>query len=96
MPTACVGEDGINYRTLRGTWKGTEVDVTPGSTDYDLNGPITVNRVEWTRRRIHVYSVIGQTSSRYHLKAYPKGKLRRYVPPAIFDKQIRKTSQLAA
>jgi short-subunit dehydrogenase len=23
-------------------------------------------------------------------------KLRRYVPPAIFDKQIRKTSQLAA
>ena len=34
---------------------------------------------------------------------YPAGtlarrvsKLRRYVPPAIFDKQIRKTSQLAA
>jgi short-subunit dehydrogenase len=53
-------------------------------------------------------AVVGQvivaaaTDARPRLR-YPAGtlarrvsKLRRYVPPAIFDKQIRKTSQLAA
>jgi short-subunit dehydrogenase len=53
-------------------------------------------------------AVVGQvivaaaTDTRPRLR-YPAGtlarrvsKLRRYVPPAIFDKQIRKTSQLAA
>jgi hypothetical protein len=48
VPKVCAGEDGINYRTLRGIWKGTENEVTPGATDYNLTGPITVNRVEWT------------------------------------------------
>jgi short-subunit dehydrogenase len=53
-------------------------------------------------------AVVGQvivaaaTNARPKLR-YPAGtlarrvsKLRRYVPPAIFDKQIRKTNQLAA
>src|SRR5215204_1796589 len=46
--------------------------------------------------------VAAATDTRPRLR-YPAGtvarrvsKLRRYVPPAIFDKQIRKTSQLAA
>src|SRR3954463_11211673 len=46
--------------------------------------------------------VAAATDTRPSLR-YPAGtlarrvsKLRRYVPPAIFDKQIRKTSQLAA
>ncbi len=44
----CVGEDGGGYETLRGNWKGNETDVTPGSTDYNLTGPLTVRRVVWT------------------------------------------------
>ena len=36
----------------------------------------------------------GPVHARYY-GTFPR-KLRRYVPPAIFDKQIRKTSQLAA
>ena len=46
--------------------------------------------------------VAAATDTRPKLR-YPAGtlarrvsKLRRYVPPAIFDKQIRKTNQLAA
>ena len=46
--------------------------------------------------------VTAATDTRPKLR-YPAGtlarrvsKLRRYVPPAIFDKQIRKTNQLAA
>jgi hypothetical protein len=44
----CPGEDGINYRTLRGRWEGGENEVTPGFTDYDLSGPLTVSKVVWT------------------------------------------------
>jgi hypothetical protein len=47
-PVMCAGEDGINYSTLRGTWKGPETDVTPGSTDYNLAGNVTVKKVVWT------------------------------------------------
>jgi len=46
--------------------------------------------------------VAAATDTRPKLR-YPAGtlarrvsKLRRYVPPAMFDKQIRKTNQLAA
>jgi hypothetical protein len=45
---ACAGEDGGGYETLRGHWKGTEADFTPGSTDYNLNGTLTINQVVWT------------------------------------------------
>src|SRR5580765_4755145 len=44
----CLGEDGIKYRTLRGRWEGGETEVTPGFTDYDLSGPLTVSNVVWT------------------------------------------------
>ena len=47
-PATCLGEDGINYVTYRGAWSGTETDVTPGSTDYNLSGTLTVSKVLWT------------------------------------------------
>ncbi|HEV2360928.1 MAG TPA: hypothetical protein VGS21_04430, partial [Acidimicrobiales bacterium] len=45
---ACLGEDGIKYVTYRGTWTGAETDLTPGSTDYNLSGPMTVRNIVWT------------------------------------------------
>jgi hypothetical protein len=48
VPTSCAGEDGINYVTFRGAWKGGETDGTPGSTDYNLSGPLTISKVVWT------------------------------------------------
>jgi len=48
VPTACPGEDGISYVTFRGSWKGGETDLTPGSTDYNLTGNLTVTKVVWT------------------------------------------------
>ena len=44
----CVGEDGGAYATFRGKWKGPENDVTPGSTDYNLNGTLLLGKVVWT------------------------------------------------
>jgi len=44
----CVGEDGQSYITYRGGWSGAETEVTPGSTDYILSGPLTVKNVVWT------------------------------------------------
>jgi hypothetical protein len=48
VPTACTGVDGVPYVTLRGTWKGGETDLTPGSTPYNLTGPLTIKKVVWT------------------------------------------------
>jgi hypothetical protein len=48
VPTRCAGEDGINYVTYRGTWRGGETDGMPGSTDYNLSGPLTVKGIVWT------------------------------------------------
>jgi hypothetical protein len=48
VPTRCAGEDGIPYETFRGTWKGGETDLTPGTTDYSLSGPMTVKGIVWT------------------------------------------------
>jgi hypothetical protein len=48
VPTACPGEDGISYVTYRGTWKGGETDTSPGSTDYNLTGTLTIKNVVWT------------------------------------------------
>jgi hypothetical protein len=48
VPKVCAGEDGIRYETWRGVWKGGETDLTPGSTDYVLSGPITVGNIVWT------------------------------------------------
>ena len=44
----CAGEDGMTYETFRGAWKGGENDLTPGSTDYNLSGNVTVKNVVWT------------------------------------------------
>ena len=44
----CPGEDGLPYITYRGGWRGAENDVTPGSTDYDLSGPLAVSKIVWT------------------------------------------------
>ncbi len=44
----CLGEDGVTYETFRGSWKGGETDLTPGSTDYNLTGSLAVNRIVWT------------------------------------------------
>jgi hypothetical protein len=46
--TTCVGEDAVPYVTFRGRWEGSETDVTPGSTDYDLGGALVVSRAVWT------------------------------------------------
>jgi hypothetical protein len=46
--TACAGEDGMRYVTFRGGWHGTEIDVTPGSTDYSLKGVLTISKLTWT------------------------------------------------
>src|ERR1700722_4474823 len=47
-PTNCAGEDGVKYVTYRGAWKGGETDLTPGSTDYNLTGNLTIKKVVWT------------------------------------------------
>ncbi|TMK85943.1 MAG: hypothetical protein E6G44_05445 [Actinobacteria bacterium] len=39
----CLGEDGVNYVTESGKWKGTSVDSSPGSPDYSLNGSLTIS-----------------------------------------------------
>ncbi len=46
--TDCTGVSGVPYVTYRGAWKGTETDVTPGSTPYNLSGPVKVAGVVWT------------------------------------------------
>ncbi|MGD0083723.1 MAG: hypothetical protein ABSD78_11055 [Acidimicrobiales bacterium] len=48
VPTTCAGEDGVGYVTYRGAWKGAETDVTPGSTDYNLSGRLTIKGIVWT------------------------------------------------
>lgn len=45
---SCTGEDATKYATWRGSWKGNEVDVTPGSTDYVLTGTVDIRNVVWT------------------------------------------------
>jgi hypothetical protein len=44
----CPGEDGGAYLTYRGGWTGAQTDTTPGSTDYNLTGKLTVKKVTWT------------------------------------------------
>jgi hypothetical protein len=44
----CTGEDGIAYVTFRGTFAGSETETTPGLTDYDLSGSLTVKGIVWT------------------------------------------------
>lgn len=39
-----------------------------------------VNRLDFLRRRVQVADVLGQTDEGFHLKAYPKGKVQRFVP----------------
>jgi hypothetical protein len=44
----CTGEDAVPYVTIRGTWTGPQTETTPGVTDYDLSGTVTVSGVVWT------------------------------------------------
>ena len=46
--TSCLGEDATTYKKVTGTWKGGEVDFTPGSTDYSLTGTLGFQSVVWT------------------------------------------------
>lgn len=46
--TRCTGVKGIPYVTYRGSWGGTEHDTSPGSTPYDLSGPLSIGNVVWT------------------------------------------------
>ncbi len=54
----CIGEDAVAYVTYRGQWQGSEVDVTPGSTDYDLGGALAVTRAVWTINQITARGVL--------------------------------------
>jgi hypothetical protein len=44
----CPGEDATTYVKDTGTWKGGEVDFTPGSTDYVLTGKLSFTGAVWT------------------------------------------------
>ncbi len=90
---ACQGEDGIGYRTYRGTWKGAETEVTPGLTDYDLTGPITVGRVEWT---INLKSQRGVLTGIATVTS-PTGSGRIYQGPlTLITQRIPNAQQAAA
>ena len=45
---SCVGEDGIPYLTLSGSWVGGETQLVPDPTDYGLTGPVTISAIKWT------------------------------------------------
>jgi hypothetical protein len=93
VPKACPGEDGIGYRTYRGTWKGTESEVTPGLTDYDLTGPIAITRVEWT---INLKTQRGVLTGTATLNS-PTGKGRIYSGPlTLITQRIPNANQSAA
>lgn len=52
VPKACVGQAGVPYVTYRGSWTGGETDLTPGSTNYNLTGSLTVHSVVWTVNQV--------------------------------------------
>jgi hypothetical protein len=74
---SCAGEDGLPYVTYRGGWRGTEIDVTPASTDYDLSGPITIGKVVWTVNRETKRGVLAGSA----ILTSPASGLRTYVGP---------------
>ncbi len=39
----CLGEDGVNYQTTSGSWKGPETDISPLPLDVSLNGTLTMS-----------------------------------------------------
>jgi hypothetical protein len=45
---SCAGEDGASYVTYQGSWAGGETDGSPGSTDYNLTGTLSVTGITWT------------------------------------------------
>lgn len=47
VPTPCTGADGVPYVTYRGSWTGSETDLT-GTTPYNLTGTFTVKNLVWT------------------------------------------------
>ena len=42
--TNCVGVGGVVYDKIAGAWKGTETDVTPGSSPYNLTGTLKITK----------------------------------------------------
>jgi hypothetical protein len=85
VPTTCAGEDGIKYVTYRGTWKGGETDVTPGSTDYNLSGPLTISKVVWTINLSTQRGVLRGTASL--VSAGTAGLTKTYVGPMVLITQ---------
>lgn len=91
-PTRCAGEDGMPYVTYRGGWRGSEADVTPGSTDYDLNGALTVGKIEWTvnlKTRRGVLTGVAVLTS-------PASGLRTYAGPITLITQGLPTTDTSA
>jgi hypothetical protein len=81
--TRCAGEDGQEYVTYRGTWRGSETDVTPGSTDYNLSGTLAVGKVEWT---VNVKTRRGVLTGTAILTS-PASGLRVYAGPLVLITQ---------
>jgi len=42
--TSCVGVGGIVYDQIKGTWRGSETDFSPGSSPYSLTGPLKITK----------------------------------------------------
>jgi hypothetical protein len=47
-PVQCKGEDRIGYETYGGSWTGSENQIVPDPTDYNLSGNLTVSGISWT------------------------------------------------
>ncbi len=54
QPVTCTGEDKLAsgaktpYETYTGTWTGSENQIVPDPTDYNLTGMLTVSGISWT------------------------------------------------
>src|SRR4051794_4958466 len=77
VSTSCPGEDGVPYTTFRGGGRGKETEVTPGFTDYNLTGPLTVSTIEWT---INMQTFPGVLTSTATLRP-PSSTARIYSGP---------------
>jgi hypothetical protein len=46
--TGCTGYAGVPYVTYQGGWSGSETEVPPGPTSYNLTGTWAVKKIVWT------------------------------------------------
>lgn len=82
----CDGEDGITYVTYRGNWAGSETDVTPGSTDYNLSGSLSVTGIVWTVNQKTQRGVLRGTAGLVTQSA-AGGTSRTYLGPIVLVTQ---------